>query len=117
MTRRAKSRLVIIGEGRDRLELESLAKKLGISDSVCFLGLQKNPYKFMAKSSVFVLSSNQEGFSTVIVEAMACGLPVVSTDCESGPSEIIKNGENGFLVKVADYAEMSHKIIKLCNWN
>lgn len=111
------AKLLILGEGNDELKIKRFAERLGISGSVDFLGLQENPYKFMAKSSVFVLSSQQEGFSTVIVEAMACGLPVVSTDCESGPSEIIQDEKNGYLVKVGDSAAMAEKIIKILDNN
>jgi Glycosyltransferase len=65
-------------------------------------GFVDNPYKFMSKASVFVLSSIYEGFANVIVEAMACGLSVVSTDCESGPREILEDGKYGKLVPVGD---------------
>jgi len=107
------ARLVILGEGSEKKRIEKLSRMLGISKNIAFLGLQKNPYKYMAKSSIFVLSSQQEGFSTVIVEAMACGLPVVATDCETGPREIIKQGKSGFLVPVGDYAALAKAIIKL----
>jgi glycosyltransferase involved in cell wall biosynthesis len=110
---RKPARLLVLGEGKERKKLEKLAQELAISDKIALLGLQKNPYKFMANASIFVLSSQQEGFSTAIVEAMACGLPVVSTDCEAGPGEIIENGKNGFLVSVGDSKAFAEAMIKL----
>ena len=107
------ARLAILGEGKDRRKLEELAKELGISDKVAFLGFQKNPFKYMKNASVFVLSSMHEGFGNVLIEAMACGTPVVSTDCKSGPSEIIENGKSGILVPVGDYQSLSKAIIKV----
>jgi len=107
------TKLVILGSGEEQRKLVEFVRKLKISDRVYFLGLQENPYKFMANASVFVLSSKQEGFSTVIVEAMACGLPVVSTDCKSGPSEIITDMQSGFLVKVGDSRMMANAIIEV----
>uniref|UniRef100_A0A7C5KGI6 Glycosyltransferase n=1 Tax=Thermodesulfobium narugense TaxID=184064 RepID=A0A7C5KGI6_9BACT len=97
-----KSRLVILGEGEERKNLENLAKSLGIYEDILMPGFVDNPYKFMSKASVFVLSSIYEGFANVIVEAMACGLSVVSTDCESGPREILEDGKYGKLVPVGD---------------
>ncbi len=105
--------LVILGEGEERKKLEDLTKKLEISENIAFLGFQKNPYKYMAKSSVFVLSSLREGIPTVIIEAMACGVPVVSTDCASGLREIIENRENGFLVPVSDPQKLADAILIL----
>lgn len=82
-------RLLLIGEGPSRQELQDLARELGIEEHVFFLGFQQNPFRYIAMSSVFVLSSYFEGFPNALVEAMACGLPAVSTDCRSGPREII----------------------------
>lgn len=110
---RIRCRLVILGEGPKEKELKELTKNLGISEDVKFLGFQKNPFKFMAKSTVFVLSSIFEGFPNVLIEAMACGIPVISTDCPSGPNEIIKDGTNGFLVPVKDEKTLAEKIIHL----
>lgn len=107
------ARLIILGEGKDREKLEKLAESLGIFDHVAFLGFQKNPFKYMGKASVFVLSSIHEGFGNVLVEAMACGTPVISTDCKSGPGEIIENGKSGILVPVGDYQSLSKAIIRV----
>lgn len=92
------SRLVILGEGPEKDRLKRLAHALHIEQNVSFLGFQSNPFKFFARSTLFVLSSLFEGFGNVIVEAMACGVPVISTDCPVGPGEIIQNNINGILV-------------------
>ncbi len=83
------SKLVILGQGALENDLKTLSQKMGISDDVHFLGWQKNPFKFLANSKVFVLSSLWEGLPYVLIEAMACGLPIVSFDCKSGPREIL----------------------------
>lgn len=106
-------RLVILGEGAERKKLEKLILKLGISENVAFFGLQKNPFKYMKRADVFVLSSLQEGFGNVIVEAMACGAPVISTNCKSGPNEIIENNKNGILVPVGDYKSLADAILRV----
>jgi glycosyltransferase involved in cell wall biosynthesis len=106
-------RLVILGEGGKEGELKELALKLGINEDVAFLGFQPNPYKFMARSSLFVLSSLWEGLPNVILEAMACGVPVVSTDCPSGPNEIIENEVNGLLVPVRNELKLAEVMLDL----
>jgi glycosyltransferase involved in cell wall biosynthesis len=83
------SNLVILGSGEKEAELKDLAKTLGIEKNVFFLGFQKNPFKFLYNADIFVLSSLWEGFGNVIVEAMRCELPIISTDCPSGPREIL----------------------------
>ncbi|HDM78516.1 MAG TPA: glycosyltransferase [Deltaproteobacteria bacterium] len=94
------ARLMILGEGKDRAQLEMLVRKLGLEEDVALPGFVKNPYKYMKRASVFVLSSKWEGLPNVLIEAMACGCPVVSTDCPSGPAEILENGKWGRLVPV-----------------
>jgi glycosyltransferase involved in cell wall biosynthesis len=96
------AKLLVLGEGEDRAQLESLARALGVAPYVEFAGYQSNPYKFMARASAFVMSSAWEGFGNVLVEAMACGTPVVSTDCPSGPVEILDSGRFGMLTPVGD---------------
>ena len=104
-------RLVILGEGRLRRELEALAKTLGISQDVSMPGFAENPYAFMARASVLTLSSAWEGFGNVIAEALACGCPVVSTDCPSGPAEVLKNGAYGTLVPVGNDKALADAIL------
>jgi glycosyltransferase involved in cell wall biosynthesis len=104
-------RLLIIGKGEDEGNLARMVKALGVEGDVQFLGFQKNPFKYMARSSVFVLSSLYEGLGNVIVEAMALGLPVISTDCPSGPSEIIEDRKNGLLVPVKDEKALTQAIV------
>ena len=104
-----------MGEGREREKLEMIVKQLNISDNVYFAGLQKNSYKFMARADVFVLSSMLEGLPNALVEAIICGVPVVSTDCKSGPNEVINDGKNGFLVPVGDEKALAEAILKLLN--
>ncbi len=106
-------RLVILGEGEDRSMLESYSKELKIHSNVAFLGFQSNPFKYLAKASIFVLSSSWEGFGNVILEAMASGAPVISTRCPSGPDEIITNGVDGILVPVGNEKALSDAILKL----
>lgn len=97
-----KAKLWIIGDGPERPYLESLAASLNVVNDVDFLGFQDNPYKFIKRSDVFVHTSLFEGFGNIILEAMACGVPVVATDCPFGPREIISNMNNGILVPVSD---------------
>jgi glycosyltransferase involved in cell wall biosynthesis len=106
-------RLLLLGEGELREELENTIKELGIKESVRLVGFVDNPYAFMRKADVFVLSSKYEGFGNVIVEAMACATPVVSTNCPSGPSEIIKDDACGLLCEVENEQDLAEKIIKL----
>lgn len=106
-------RLVILGEGRQRSDLIYLAMRLGVAGDVDLPGYKPNPYAFMRRASVFVLASHREGASAVIVEALACGTPVVSTDCPSGPAEVLQQGRIGPLVKIGDEVGMAAAIINM----
>jgi glycosyltransferase involved in cell wall biosynthesis len=96
------ARLLILGEGRERPMLEALARSLGIDADVALPGHVSNPFAAYSRASLFVLSSDWEGLPTVLIEALACGCPVVSTDCPSGPDEILERGRYGTLVPTGD---------------
>ena len=103
-------RLVILGEGELRVELEMLATSLGIRDSIQFPGFAENPFAWMSRVRLFVLSSRWEGLPNVLIQAMACGAAVVSTDCPSGPDEILEGGKWGKLVPVGDVNALAKAI-------
>ena len=96
------AKLMFVGAGTGEANLRALAAELSVSDNVIFAGFYTDPTPFYQTADLFVLSSNYEGFGNVIVEALACGTPVVATDCPSGPAEILENGEYGRLVPVRD---------------
>jgi glycosyltransferase involved in cell wall biosynthesis len=104
------SYLVILGEGDEREELQSLADSLGIASRVHFLGYTPNVLAYMRQAAVFVLSSVAEGFGNVLVEALACGTPVISTDCPHGPREILAGGRYGTLVPIGDVDALARAI-------
>ncbi|MBP6064541.1 glycosyltransferase [Bacteroides sp.] len=103
-------KLYIIGEGKSRKDLENLCKKLGLTERIHFLGLQINPYPWIKHSKLFVFSSKFEGFGIVLIEAMTLDKAIVSTDCSTGPSEILDNGKAGSLVAVGDERGMAEAI-------
>jgi glycosyltransferase involved in cell wall biosynthesis len=105
------ARLLLLGEGEMRRKLEALARELGVDQDVSLPGFMSNPFAYMARAAVFALSSAYEGLPGVLIEALACGCPVVSTDCPSGPAEILENGQYGRLVPVGDPAAMAQAII------
>lgn len=96
------ARLMLLGQGEKETALRAMAAKLGIADRVVFAGFHPDPTPFYQTADLFVLSSDYEGFGNVIVEALSCGTPVVTTDCPSGPAEILENGKYGHLVPVRD---------------
>lgn len=101
--RRARAaRLLILGEGEQRQALEALARELDIASDVDMVGFVSNPYPYVRQADLFVLSSRWEGLPTVLIEALALGVPAVSTDCPSGPREILAEGRYGALVPVGD---------------
>lgn len=95
-------RLLILGEGEERLALEKLASELGIKEDLQMPGFVANPLAYFSSASLYVMSSSWEGLPTVLIEALGCGLPIVSTDCKSGPSEILEHGKLGELVPIND---------------
>lgn len=105
--------LWIVGEGKQRQYLENKIQQLGLTNYVRLLGFQSNPYKYMAAADVFVLSSLFEGFGNVVVEAMACGAPVVATNCPYGPGEIIEDGISGLLVPPANPETLAGAIVRV----
>ncbi len=96
------ARLLILGEGEERDRLEALVRRLGLDEQVALPGFVENPFAYMARARVFALSSKWEGLPGVLIQAMACGCTVVSTDCPSGPREILADGDVGALVPVGD---------------
>jgi len=94
--------LTFVGDGVSRPELEQLTDRLALRQSVRFVGFHANPYAFLKGADLFVSSSLYEGFANVIIEAMACGKPVVATDCPGGNREVVREGENGWLARAGD---------------
>jgi glycosyltransferase involved in cell wall biosynthesis len=105
--------LIIVGQGELKDKLQFLSKTMGIDKYVYFAGFQRNPFAWLAKADLFVLSSRWEGFGNVIIEAMACGVPVISSDCPSGPNEIIESEKNGMLVPVNNADLLAKSMIRL----
>ena len=103
-------RLMIMGEGARREELEHLADELGIRQDVLLPGFIANPFPNLKRAGVFVLSSSREGLGNVLIEALALGVPCVATNCESGPSEILAGGRYGLLTPVGDVDSMAAAI-------
>lgn len=103
-------RLLILGEGDERRRLEAGVHRLGLTERVDLPGYVENPYRFMSRASAFVLSSSWEGLPSALIEAIICGCPVVSTDCPSGPREILAGGDYGELVPVGDPGALADAI-------
>jgi len=101
------AKLIVVGEGEDRTRLETLASELAIAADVEFVGFKQNPFAWMAASDLYVLSSAWEGLPGALLQAMACGARIVSTDCRTGPDEILENGRWGRLVPVGDPGAMA----------
>ncbi len=105
------ARLIILGEGRDRKALEALADELQVRKHIDLPGFAENPYAYMSRADLFVLSSRWEGLVNVVIEAMAVGAPIVSTDCPSGPAEILAHGRYGMLVPTKDHRGLADAIL------
>lgn len=108
---RTDARLIILGEGPMRGELEACAGSLGVADRIAMPGFVANPLPLLRRAALFVLSSRFEGFGNVLVEALACGTPVVTTDCPYGPSEIVDGGKYGRLAPVGDPEALGQAIL------
>lgn len=106
-------RLLILGEGEQRHELESQVRQMGLQEDISLAGFHQNPYAFMRQANMLVLSSRHEAFGRVLVEAMACGCPVIATDCPGGVAELVDNGRYGHLVPVGDVAAMAQAILEV----
>jgi glycosyltransferase involved in cell wall biosynthesis len=106
-------RLVILGHGELKAALQARIDDLGLTDIVSLAGFDKNPFRYMSRCDLFVLSSRHEGLPGVLIQAMACGAAVVSTDCPSGPSEIITPEVDGVLVPVEDVEAIAGQIERL----
>jgi exopolysaccharide biosynthesis WecB/TagA/CpsF family protein len=102
------ARLILLGQGELFGQLVELTARLGLSECVCFPGFQENPLPWIRHASALVLCSRYEGLGNVLIEALACGTPVIATDCPFGPSEILRGGALGRLVPVGDAATMAH---------
>ena len=108
-------RLIILGDGPERQNLERLAEKLNISEYVSMPGFVENPFPYMVQASLFVLPSRWEGLPTALIEALCLGTPIVSTDCPSGPAEILEQAKWGYLVPVDDPEALASAILRTLN--
>jgi glycosyltransferase involved in cell wall biosynthesis len=104
-------KLIILGQGDELLALEELVRELELVDDVAFPGFVTNPYSYMSKAKMLVMTSIYEGFGNVLVEAAIAGTPVVATNCESGPAEILEDGKYGELVAVGDVPGLAAAMI------
>jgi glycosyltransferase involved in cell wall biosynthesis len=111
--RRIDARLVLIGRGPKRKALVQQADELGLQNHVDFLGFVDNPYKYMNRADLLAHPSQHEGFGLVLVEALACGTPVVATDCPGGPSDILAGGEYGKLVDVGSRRQLADAAVSM----
>lgn len=107
------AKLVILGDGPSRGMLEALAQNLGLTGSIWFVGFDRNPFRYMARAKLLLHTSRAEGMPGAQIQAMACGIPVVATDCEFGPREVIQHGETGYLAPVGDIAALAARVTAL----
>jgi glycosyltransferase involved in cell wall biosynthesis len=105
--------LFISGRGEHKEYLQILIRKLGLNDRIDLLEWDRNPFKFAAKCDLFISSSFSEGFPNVLLEAMAIGLPIIATDCEFGPRELLENGNFGILVPIKDEEALTNAILRV----
>jgi N-acetylgalactosamine-N,N'-diacetylbacillosaminyl-diphospho-undecaprenol 4-alpha-N-acetylgalactosaminyltransferase len=107
--------LVLLGQGSNMQKLKNHAKSCGVEDKVLFLGFKKNPYKYFKNAKFYIMSSMYEGMPMVLIEALASGIPVISFNCPTGPSEIIRHEENGLLVKNQDFKALVASVNRFAN--
>lgn len=110
LQQKPKLHLLILGAGPKEIDLKNTCRDLAIQHNVHFLGFQSNPFKYLVRAKLFVLSSDYEGLGNVIIEALALGINVVSTDCPSGPSEILVNNKYGWLSEMKNPVDLAKKI-------
>ena len=108
-------KLVLVGDGPDREKLENLVKKLNLENDIIFLGKKNNPYIWMKNSKAFILSSKYEGLPTVLIEALILDVPSISSNCLTGPVEILENGKFGELFNIGNVKELEEKILIILN--
>ena len=106
-------KLILVGDGPDKEQIEAMINNLDLAESVIPAGWQENIFAFMARAKALVLCSRYEGWPNVLVEAMACGCPVIATDCQTGPREILGDNKYGLLVPVDDPEALAHSVEKL----
>jgi N-acetylgalactosamine-N,N'-diacetylbacillosaminyl-diphospho-undecaprenol 4-alpha-N-acetylgalactosaminyltransferase len=111
------TKLLLLGDGELKEDLMQYANELDISSKVIFLGNVDNPFYYLKRSKLFVMTSELEGFPNVLIEAMACGLPVISSNCKSGPDEILAHGKYGILYDVGDVTYLAKKIMEVMENN
>lgn len=107
------ARLAILGDGPLRGELEARARSLGLGDAVAFLGYDKNPYRYMQRARMVIQSSRAEGLPGTLIQSLACGTPVVATDCDHGPREVVRDGVDGYLVPVGDSYALAERAVAI----
>ncbi|ENV24277.1 glycosyltransferase family 4 protein [Acinetobacter baumannii] len=110
-------KIIIVGTGEDEVSLKEMAVNYGVSDSIIFAGQQKNMDPFYRQASFFCMSSRFEGLPMVLLEARSYKLPIVSFDCDTGPTEVIKEGRDGFLAINANIHDLSQKVLKMATMN
>jgi glycosyltransferase involved in cell wall biosynthesis len=113
MREQRRVKLAVLGDGPLRGELEAAARARGLADDVAFLGFDPNPYKFMARARLLLQSSRAEGLPGTLIQSMACGTPVIATDCDHGPREVVHSGADGVLVPVGDAAALADAALRL----
>lgn len=106
------TQLLILGTGDQKLYLESIIKELDLENNIKLIGFTKNPYKYLSKSDCYILSSSREGFPNSLLESLSLGISVISSDCKSGPREILQDGKLGDLYDVGDQIELEKLLLK-----